>query len=278
MTGATMRLGLEAGEHTLDLAVQHGIKGVPIWIDQLANEGVRSTLEPLQERGLQACQIGAFGYNPLSPDQAEQDRQTQMLHKIIPMAADTGCPYIVICGGNHHPSGFGAADARNFTTQAIDQIAQKLEPIVKLAEQHGAKISIEAYLKTAINSPETFKALWQKMGSDALCVNVDVTSLYDVRDTWNPSATIDHICNGLAGHYGLGHIKDVKLEEGFHVHMGLGPLGSSATDWAQVLQRMNPHMPTDSWVILEHVSSPEEAEASLKVLRDSAKRAGVTLE
>jgi sugar phosphate isomerase/epimerase len=273
-----MRLGLEAGAHTLDLALQHGIKGVPIWIDQLANDGVKTTLEPLRERGLQACQIGAFGYNPLSPIDAEQARQTQMLHKIIPLAADTGCPYIVVCAGNYHPSGFGAADARNFTTEAIDQIARTLEPIIKLAEQHKAKISLEAYLKTAINSPESFLALWQKIGSDALCVNIDVTSLYDVRDTWNPGPTIDHICTTLGGHYGLGHIKDIKLEEGFHVHMGLGPLGSSATDWAQVLKQMNPHMPEDSWVILEHVSNPEEAETSLRILRDAAQRAGVVLE
>jgi sugar phosphate isomerase/epimerase len=273
-----MRLGLEAGAHTLDLAVQHGIKGVPIWIDQLANDGLKATLEPLRARDLHACQIGAFGYNPLSPDHTEQARQTQMLHKTIPLAADTGCPYIVICGGNHHASGFGAADARNFTTQAIDQIARTLEPIIKLAEQHRAKISIEAYLKTAINSPESFLELWQKIGSDALRVNVDVTSLYDVRDTWNPSKTIEHTCNGFAGHYGLGHIKDIKLEEGFHVHMGLGALGSSATDWAQVLRQMNPHMPADSWLILEHVSSPEEAETSLKVLREAAKRARVMLE
>ncbi len=272
-----MRLGIEAGADTLGLAVQHGIKGVPIWIDQLANDGLKATLEPLQERDLHACQIGAFGYNPLSPDKAEQERQTQMLHKIIPLAADTGCSYIVICGGNHHPSGFGAADGRNFTAQAIDQIARTLEPIIKLAEQHHAKISIEAYLKTAINSPESFLALWQKIGSDALRVNIDVTSLYDVRDTWNPSASINHTCSTLAGHYGLGHIKDIKLEEGFHVHMGLGPLGSSATDWAQVLQQMNPHMPEDSWLILEHVANPDEAEASLKILRDAANRAGVTL-
>ena len=46
-----MRLGLEAGAHTLDLAVKHGIKGVPIYSDQLVNEGLEKTLAPLKERG-----------------------------------------------------------------------------------------------------------------------------------------------------------------------------------------------------------------------------------
>jgi sugar phosphate isomerase/epimerase len=272
-----MRLGLEAGGHTLELAVQHDIKGVPIYMDQLANDGVEKTLAPLKERGLEVCQIGAFGYNPLSTDEAEQVRQTVMLEQIIPMANDTGCSYIVICGGNYHPSGFGAADARNFTPQALERIAQKLSPLVNLAEKHNVKLSIEAYLKTTINSPLAFLALWQKINSDALRVNIDVTSLYDARDVWNSTKTVEGICTSLARHYGLGHIKDIKLEEGFHIHMGLGPLGSSNTDWSQVLRLMAPHMPEDSWLILEHVFTPEEADSSLKLLRDAAMKAGVTL-
>jgi sugar phosphate isomerase/epimerase len=273
-----MRLGIEAGGHTLDLAVKHSIRGVPIYIDRLVNDGVEKTLAPLEERGLEVCQIGAFGYNPLSTDEAEQVRQTKMLEQAIPLANETGCSYLTICGGNYHPSGFGTADLRNFEPNALEKIAQKLSPLVKLAEKHNVKLTIEAYLKTAINSPETFLELWQKINSDALRVNIDVTSLYDVRDVWDSKKTAQHICTSLAGHYGLGHIKDVKLGEGFHVHMGLGPLGSSTTDWSQVLRLMNPNMPEDSWLILEHVSSPEEADASVKLLRDAARKADVALE
>jgi sugar phosphate isomerase/epimerase len=272
-----MRLGLEAGAHTLDLAVKHGIKGVPIYSDQLVNEGLEKTLAPLKERGLEVCQIGAFGYNPLSVDEAEQAKQTAMLEKVIPVAIDTGCAYIVICGGNYHPSGFGAADTRNFTPDALDKIAQKLSPLIRLAEKHNAKLSIEAYLKTALNSPERFLELWQKIGSDALCVNIDVTSLYDVRDMWNSTQTVQHICTSLAGHYGLGHIKDIVLAEGFHIHMDLAPLGSSNTNWSEVLRLMDPHMPDASWLILEHVATPEEADSSLNVLRAAATKAGVVL-
>lgn len=272
-----MRLGIEAGKYTLDIAVKHAIKGVPIHMDSLINTGVEKTLAPLKERGLEVCQIGAFGYNPLSPDEAAQSHQTKMLEQVIPIANDTGCPYIVICGGNYHPSGFAAADLRNFQSGTLDKIAKKLEPLIKLAEKHKVKLCIEAYLKTAIHSPETFLALWQKIGSNALRVNIDVTSLYDVRDFWNASKTVEHICTSLAGHYGLGHIKDIKLNQGFHIHMDLGPLGSSNTNWSQVLSLMSPHMPEDSWLILEHVATPEEADLGVTVLREAALQAGVNL-
>ena len=223
------------------------------------------------------CQIGAFGYNPLSSDIEGQAQQTALLERAIPLAAQTGCPYIVICGGNHHPSGFGAGDPRNFTDQALDEVARALLPLLALAQEHGARLSIEPYLKTAIYSADRFLALQQKVGSDALRINIDVTSLYDYWDLWDSRETVESVCTMLAGHYGLGHIKEVALAEGFHIHAGLSPLGTGPTDWAQVLRLMAPHLPDDSWVILEHVLSPDEGRASYALLQDAAKEAGVAL-
>jgi sugar phosphate isomerase/epimerase len=273
-----MRLGLEAGEYTRDVAVEHGIRGVPISADQLANDGVDATLTPLKERGLEVCQIGAFMFNPLSTDLQAQAKQAATLTKAIPLARETGCPYIVINGGNYHPSGYGAGDARNFTDEALTEVADALKPYLEAAEKHGAKLSIEAYLKTAVHSAETFLKLKEKVGgADTLRCNVDVTSLYDYQDLWDPTGKVEHVCTALAGHYGLGHIKEVALHEGFHIHAGLAPLGSGRTNWAQVLRLMAPHLPEDSWLILEHVLSPEEGRASIKLLRAAADEAGVTL-
>jgi len=275
-----MKLGLslDGGGDVLDVAVQHGIKGVPISADKLANEGVDATLAPLKERGLEACQIGVFMFNVLNSDAEAQAKQAATLEKVIPLAADTGCTYIVINGGNYHPSGYGAGDARNFTDEALDKVAEGLIPHLEVAEKHGAKLTIEAYLKTAVNSPESFLKLKEKVGgSDALCCNIDVTSLYDYNDLWNPAPKVEHICTSLAGHYGLGHLKGIALKKGFHIHAELVPITEDPTNWEQVLKLMAPHVPDDSWVILEHVASLEEAEKSIAHLREAASRAGVTL-
>lgn len=272
-----MRLGLEAGEHTLEIAVEQAISGVPISADQLVRDGVAATLEPLKSRGLSVCQIGAFGFNPLSTDHARQSEQTAILQRAISLASETGCPYIVINGGNYHPSGFLAGDRRNFGDDALDEVARVLEPMLKLAEQHSVKLSIEPYLKTAINSPERFLMLKAKVGSEALVVNIDVTSLYDYQDMWKPEKKIEHICTALAGHYGLCHLKGVALAEGFHIHINLAPITEDCTDWAQVIKLVSRHLSGDSWVILEHVASPEEARASIAYLRSLGQQVGVTL-
>jgi sugar phosphate isomerase/epimerase len=273
-----MRLGLEAGAHTHDVAVELGIRGVPVSAEQLVSKGVDATIAPLQTRGLQVCQIGAFMFNPLSADTEAQARQAAVLEKAIPLAAETGCPYIVINGGNYHPSGYGAGDARNFTDEALNQVAEALKPLLDQAEKHGARLSIEAYLKTAVHSPETFLRLKEKAGgSDALRCNIDVTSLYDYQDMWEPGPKVEHICTALAGHYGLGHLKGVALQDGFHIHISLAPITEDPTDWAQVLRLMSPSLPDDSWVILEHVATPDEARASVAHLREAAVKSGVSL-
>jgi sugar phosphate isomerase/epimerase len=273
-----MRLGLEAGKDTLDLAAELGIRGVPILADGLVKKGVKATLAPLRARGLEVCQIGAFGYNPLSSDTERQAAQAVLLEQVIPLAPETGCAYVTICGGNRHPSGFGAGDAYNYTDEALDEVAAALAPLLALAEQHGVKLTIEAYLKTAICSAERFLALQARVGSDSLRCNVDVSSLYDYWDLVDPRAKVEQTCTGLAGHYGLGHLKELALQEGIHIHAGLVPLGQGQTDWAQVLRLMAPHLPDDSWAILEHVLSPEEARASVAFLRATAAEVGVTLD
>jgi sugar phosphate isomerase/epimerase len=261
----------------LDLAVEQGIKGVPISMEALVEQGAEATVAALTERGLQVCQIGAFGYNPLSTDTETQARKVELLTEAIPLAVGTGCPYIVICGGNYHPSGFGAGDPRNFTDEAMDVLADALEPVVALAEDHGAKITIEAYLKTAIYSADRFLALKERLPSDALRCNVDPSSLYTYWDLWDAAGTVRHTCTALAGHYGLVHLKEVALDEGFHIHAGLAPLGAGVTDWTEMLRLIADHVPEDSWVILEHVQTAEEGRASLALLRAAAGEAGVTL-
>lgn len=273
-----MRLGLEAGKDTIAAAIELGINGVPVNGSDIVENGIEAVLAPLKKAGLDVCQIGAFGFNPLSDDHAAQQAALTMMQALIPLVKQAGCPYVVICGGNHHPSGFGGYDKRNDAPDALDKIAAVLDPIVTLAAKNAAKISIEPYLKTTINAPEKFFELRAKISHpEALVANVDVTSLYDYRDYVAPDERCQLVCEGFAGAYGLGHIKDIALEDGFHLKMGLAPLGTSLTDWPRVLQMMEKYMPDDSWLILEHVADIEEARASVDKLRTYAKQAGVSL-
>lgn len=272
-----MRLGLEAGGDTLPLAAELGIRGVPIDGGSLVRDGVQATLKPIREYGLEVCQIGAFGFNPISDDREGVERAGAELREMITLAGQTGCRYIVIGPGNHHPSGFAHYDERNFAPDAIALLADALRPFVSMAEENGVRLCVEPYLKGVVHSSERFLRLHERVGSDALRCNVDPSSLYDFHDAISPQQIIRRTCGDLAGHVGLVHIKEVVVHEGFHVHMGLAPLRDGNTDWSLVLELIVPHVPEDGWVILEHILSPEQGRQDFAILRSASDRAGVEL-
>lgn len=271
-----MRLGLEAGVHSHDIAVQLGISGVTIGADELVARGGAVVAAGLDQLGLALCQVSAFGYNPLHPDPAYREKQTHLLIQSIPEAAAAGCRHIVISGGNYHPNGFGGHDARTHRPAALTIIAMALGPLLERAERHGVLLSIEPYLKAAVSGASQFLALHEMLGSKALKVNIDVTSLYNYAEFIDPSPLVRRTCRALAGHYGLLHVKELALGEGFHLNASLAPLGTGPTDWSLVLAETAPHLPDHSWLVLEHVSDLREATASLAILRAAAVQAGVS--
>lgn len=169
-----MRLGRETGADARDAAVGLGIRGVPVNAADLVRDGVEETLAPLRMRGLEVCQVGAFGQDPLSDDSDARATRTKMPETVLPVAPETGCPYVVICGGSHHPSGFGAWDPRDAAAGVLDAAARRLDLLATLAAKHGAKISIEPYLKTAADG-------------HAPVANMDVTSHSDFCDFADPA-------------------------------------------------------------------------------------------
>jgi sugar phosphate isomerase/epimerase len=273
----SLKMGIEAGGDTVALAKEAHFKGVPITLDDLIRDGVEKTLLPLQEAGLAPCQVGAFGFNPLHPDREYREEMDRRMQKAIPLAQKAGCPWIVINGGNLHPSGFLHGDPWNFTREARTTVAQRLQPLLKQAEQHGVRISIEPYIKSCVCSVEAFLDIREQTGSEALRINIDVTNFYDLGDMWDPSPKIRDVCRGLEGHYGLVHLKEVALREGFHIHIDLAPFDKGPTPWDLVLREIAPRTPADAWVILEHITSIEDGRRALALLRQCAANAGVSL-
>lgn len=273
-----LRLGLDAGGTTIESARELGISGVPVGAADLVREGPASVVARLRRDGLQVCQIGAYGYNPLHPDSDVLARETAVLREAIPLAAASGCRYIVICGGNYHPSGFLGDDPRNHRAEALDRVAEALAPLLDLAERHGALLSIEPYLKSAISDPSSFLGLMARVNSPALKVNIDVTSLYSYNDILDPALRIRAVCRELRGHYGLVHLKEVALRDGFHIHIDLSPIGDGPTDWGLVLAEAAPFVPPDSWLVIEHVQDADEARRSVGIVRAAAAAHGIALD
>lgn len=267
-----MRFAFEAGSATEDLACKYSIRGMPVVGSTLLDKGVEETLRPIRERGLEPCQLGLFEFNPLLADANLFDR----LDRLIGIAADIGCPWVAITGGSYQQNLFGAEDPRNATPAAIDAVARALARPVAAAEKRGVHLTVEPYLKSVAGTPARCASLVAKVGSPALKITFDPTSLYDFAALVEPTPFIEEMARQLSQCIGLVHLKEVALSEGFHLHAGLVPIGRGRTDWGALLRAVAPFAPADSWVLLEHVA-PEDAESAIGQIRAAAEKVGVRL-
>ncbi len=277
-----MRLAIEAGEATHKLAAELGIRGVPVGAEEVVDKGGAIVRDQLEEKGLVPCQIGAFGLNPIRP----QASAVSLVEQAIEQTGPCGCTVVVVPGGSYHQSVFGGWDRRNFTDEAMDTATSTLAPLVARAADHGAILSIEPYIKSVVHSVASFLTLKERIGShseigpdraDALRINVDVTSFYDLRALIDPAPLLHELVPQFAGHAGVVHVKEIGLEEGFHIHAGLKPITDGPTDWELVLKLLKAVVPENCWLLLEHVQNEEEGRSSVAHLRTIAENAGVTL-
>lgn len=273
-----MKLALEAGAATLATARELGISGVPIDGRALLRDGVTATLKPLLAEGLNPCQVGAFFFNPLHPDTTALEADRAELDRLIPLAAEAGCPWIALPGGSCCEDVFGGSDVRNLQAEALEAAARILTPLARAAEREGVRLTLEPHLRSALAEPERAAHLCERIGSPALRITFDVSNFYGFFDLLDSRSMTDRCARALVRCCGLVHLKEVALAPGFHLHAGLVRMGAGHTDWCAVLQAAASIAPADTWILIEHCASADEARASVALVRDAARKIGLRLE
>jgi sugar phosphate isomerase/epimerase len=223
-------------------------------------------LAALRAVRLEPCQIAAYGFNPLSPDAAEQGRQEQLLAAAIPRVPATGCLDLVVNGGNRHPSGYAGSHRDNFTESVLDEIAVQLEPWVARCEAAGVNLTIEPHVQCAINTPERFLQLKSRLCSRRLMVTLDLCNFLSFAELWHPAARLLRICEQLQGHYTSVHLKNLGAQPGTHLHVNEVPFLEGHVDWAPVLKAIRQASP-GAYLILEKVKTEQEAEIGIGAIR-----------
>ena len=261
-----MKLGLVCGPDSVRIAQKLKVDGVSFNATDLVAEGGPEKLEALRAVQLEPCQIAAYNFNPLHPDAAERKVQEQLLAAAIPLVKSTGCPDLVINGGNRHPSGFAGSHRDNFTEGVLDEIATYLEPWISQCEAAGVNLTIEPHVQCAINTPERFLQLKSRLCSKRLMVTLDLCNFLAFSELWDPTSRLLRICEQLRGHYESVHLKNLGAQPGTHIHVNEVPFLEGHVDWAPVLNAIT-HVNPGAYMILEKVKTESEAEIGIAAIR-----------
>ena len=138
-------------------AAEHGFEGIEFnyWkpFQDLTAETVAKMREVLDRHGVRASALGLWGWNHISPDQAERQESLGHLERAIGFAQALGAG-ILITGGGQVPE----ASLR----ENVAEFARVFPPFVEKAEKAGIKIALYAvHGNSFFTSIEAYERVWE---------------------------------------------------------------------------------------------------------------------
>jgi sugar phosphate isomerase/epimerase len=227
----------------------------------------------LLEHGLSVVQ--ATGYNPqlTHPDDAVLERELERLRAAYDTARLLGAEMIISGCGSRHPSAFYGPHPENHLPATRERLISSLRRVVPWAQDTGIVLALECHVTTALDTPEHIREVIQSVDSAWVRANFDpVNLLGDLSKVWANAQAMRHMWDTLGACYAKSaHIKDVRTDPEFVVHISEAPPGHGMLD-LDVFFEIVSHLGEDAAVIVEHLPADQALEAIEYVKRAAVER------
>ena len=224
----------------------------------------------LAEQGLKIVQ--ATGYNPqlTHPDDAALELELERLRAAFQTACALGAEMIISGCGSHHASAFYGPHADNHLPQTRERLVASLVRVVPWAEETGVTLALECHVTTALDTPEHIREVIQAVNSRWVRANFDpVNLLGDLSKVWHNAEAIRDMWRTLGTCYAKSaHIKDVRADAEFVVHISEAPPGEGVLDldaFFEVVRQLG----EDTAVVVEHLPV-DQAIAAIAYVKQAA--------
>jgi sugar phosphate isomerase/epimerase len=178
----------------------------PLAPDWKAADKITSCLD---RNGIQV--VGLYGYyNVVAPNQETRKRGEQRMQFLIENWKRLGSNNISTETGSLNPQSEWNDSPENATEAAYQQCRASLEKFAKMAEKTGAVISIEAYWKNVISSPERTQRLFADIQSPALKLVMDPCNYFRKAQLGQMQPMLKDIFQRVGAQTVIAHAKDVK--------------------------------------------------------------------
>jgi len=281
-----MRLGV-AGMFPLDLgAVDEGVAqrihevgftGVSVVIqDPLActEPQMIRLRDVLAGAGVRVAHANPLYESLVDPDEGRRRQGVRALRYTCRLTRWLGSAITHVRPGSLNPRGHWLPYPGNTSPQTIDRLVASLGEVAPAAEQEGVFLALEGGIPSPLDSPQRMRQVIEAVGSPAVRANMDVVNFVGtLDDAYNSTPLIHRAFDILAPYVVCGHIKDVRVEEQFILHINECAPGEGIFDMETYLQRFEAACP-DGYVLIEHLPDDRVPHA-LRVVRAAAERAGI---
>jgi sugar phosphate isomerase/epimerase len=233
--------------------------------------------ETLAEQGISIVQ--ATGYNPqfTHPDDTLLSVELDRLRRAFEAARLLGAEMIISGCGSHHATHFYGPHADNHTLETRERLVASLRRVAPWAEDAGVILALECHVTTALDTPEHIREVVQGVESPWVRANFDpVNLLGDLPKVWHNAEAMRHMWRTLGACYTKSaHIKDVRADAEFVVHISEAPPGQGLLDLDAYFEVVA-HLGEDTALIVEHLPA-DQAVAAIAYVKQAAEQRHFTL-
>ena len=223
------------------------------------------------------AEVGAWGNNPISSDEATRERSIAKTVAALELAERVGARVCVNVAGSRGDAWDGP-HPDNVSRETFDGIVDSVRRIVDAVRPKRAVYALEAMPFTLPDSPELYVELLDAIDRPAhTAVHFDpVNMIHSPRLAYDTGGFLRRCFALLGPRMRSVHAKDIALRHELTVSLPEVPPGEGMLDYGvflRELDRLNADLP----VLIEHLPDAATYNRAADFIRGEAKRLGITL-
>jgi len=239
-------------------------------------DAVRAYAAAAEKAGVVIAEAGAFGNNPISPDEAVRKKGIETCGRKLALADRIGARCCVNVTGSRGER-YSGPHEDNLTPETFDRIVASVREIIDAVKPTRTYYAVETMPFIYPDSPESYLQLLKAIDRERFAVHLDPVNLTSSPQRYYNSGVLLRECFEKLGPYIRScHAKDIALIDRLTVHMDEVPPGLGGLDYRTFLQELN-RLDPDTPLMLEHLPSEEEYALGAEYIRSVARDAGVVI-
>ena len=231
----------------------------------------------LADAGLTVCQTNGAYPDLVSEDSAERRAGIDGAIALCRIGAWMDADSVYVRPGSMSAEGSWFAHPDNTSPRVFDRLVESMQAVTVVAESEGVDVAVEGHVLSPLHSLPRVAELIDRVGSDVLGFNADVTNFIGSLDElFDTPAVIDSMFDLLGDRIVAAHMKDCDTESRLVIHIAEVLLGTGRVDVSHFVRRFVTRCP-GRFAIIEHLPDERvpEARANLGTI---AADAGIEVE
>jgi sugar phosphate isomerase/epimerase len=234
----------------------------PLAATQKECERVRDVLA---EAGVRVAHANPLYESLVNPDEGRRREGVRVLRHACRCARWLDSAITHVRPGSLNPRGHWLPYPGNTSPETLDRLIGSLREVVSAAEEEGVYLALEGGVPSPLDSPERMRWVVEAVGSPVVRVNVDaVNFVASLEDAYHTTPFLHRAFDVLDPYIVCGHIKDVRVDEQFILHISECAPGDGIMDLETYLRRFEAACP-DGYLLIEHLPDAEVPRAKRAV-------------